>query len=148
MNIETAIKPKVWVLETARMGDNLQAWALAHALGWETESRQLRFNLLFAVPNVALGKSLISLDEQSSDKTLSTLARLGYWRWSQNCAHRALDQIPVERQNQTCSTRPAAQFKQALRSCSQFTTIQSGQRQERTPHHFANSLDTATTLAR
>ena len=62
MNIETAIKPKVWVLETARMGDNLQAWALAHALGWETESRQLRFNLLFAVPNVALGKSLISLD--------------------------------------------------------------------------------------
>ncbi len=50
------------------MGDNLQAWALAHALGWETESRQLRFNLLFAVPNVALGKSLISLDEQSSDK--------------------------------------------------------------------------------
>jgi len=62
-----ATSPTVWVLETGRVGDNLQAWALANALAWKSELRQLRFNPFFAVPNFVLGKSLVSLDVQRSD---------------------------------------------------------------------------------
>ena len=59
--------PHIWVLQTGRMGDNVQAWALADALGWEAESRHLRFNPLFTIPNQILGRSLLSLDQQASD---------------------------------------------------------------------------------
>jgi mitochondrial fission protein ELM1 len=60
-------EPNVWVLQTGRLGDNVQAWSLATTLGWSAESKRLRFNVLFAVPNFFVGKSLVSLDQQASD---------------------------------------------------------------------------------
>ncbi|MGI9483149.1 MAG: mitochondrial fission ELM1 family protein [Hyphomicrobiales bacterium] len=71
MPSKTKTSPLVWVLQTSRVGDNAQAWALAKALGWETEVRSLRFNPLFAVPNVMLGSTLVTLDHEASDRLVA-----------------------------------------------------------------------------
>lgn len=59
--------PNIWVLQTGRTGDNAQARSLANELGWPAEHRNVRFNVLFTVPNILLGRSLISVNQSKSD---------------------------------------------------------------------------------
>jgi mitochondrial fission protein ELM1 len=56
---------KVWALLGRRAGDNAQILALAEALGYRLEQKQLRFNRLSGVPNVLLGASLINVAADS-----------------------------------------------------------------------------------
>lgn len=51
----------IWVLQGQKLGDNRQMVCLANATGLTTVVKPLRFNILNAVPNWLLGKSLISL---------------------------------------------------------------------------------------
>lgn len=59
--------PVVWVLADDKAGHGIQSRALAKALGWPVEIRQLRFNLLNYLSNALLGPSLRSLDLRGSD---------------------------------------------------------------------------------
>ncbi len=53
--------PTTWLLVGRRAGDNAQVAALAAALGWPCETKQLDFGALHRVPNLLLGASLRSL---------------------------------------------------------------------------------------
>ncbi|MEM7427202.1 MAG: ELM1/GtrOC1 family putative glycosyltransferase [Pseudomonadota bacterium] len=57
--------PDVWVLQTARAGDSAQARALAEALGWPYELKDLRFNALHNAPNAWLGGTRATLNAPS-----------------------------------------------------------------------------------
>jgi uncharacterized protein len=59
--------PLVWALLGARPGDNSQVLALAEALGWRCESKQLAYNPRYKRRNVLLGASLGSLDRAGSN---------------------------------------------------------------------------------
>ncbi len=61
-----ARKPVIWVLTGARLGDNLQALALADALGWPQKSITIEYNAAYRIPNFLLGKSLFSLKPKSA----------------------------------------------------------------------------------
>jgi mitochondrial fission protein ELM1 len=54
-------KPQVWVLAGAHAGDTAQAIALADALGWPYEIKQLQFNSFYRIPNILLQASLRTL---------------------------------------------------------------------------------------
>jgi len=60
--------PRVWVLADDKAGHGIQSRALANALGWPAEFKQLRFNLWHYLSNALLGPSLRSLDRSGSDK--------------------------------------------------------------------------------
>ncbi len=52
--------PQVWILLGPKQGDNAQLRALAELLAWPCAEKQLVFNRLAALPNILLGRSLIS----------------------------------------------------------------------------------------
>ena len=54
--------PRVWVLLGEGAGGNAQMCALAAALGWPYETRQLRWNLLNHLPNPLIGARAFTLD--------------------------------------------------------------------------------------
>lgn len=61
-----AATPRVWVLAGPRAGDRSQLLALADALGWPYEVKDLAYNGLHNLPNWLLGKSLAILDRARS----------------------------------------------------------------------------------
>jgi hypothetical protein len=61
-----AMPPRVWVLAGPRTGDRSQLLALADALGWPYEVKDLRYNRLHYLPNWLLGASKTSLDQTHS----------------------------------------------------------------------------------
>lgn len=54
--------PQVWVLLGEKAGDNGQVLALARALGWPFQRKELRYNDRYLLSNAKLGASLASLD--------------------------------------------------------------------------------------
>ena len=62
-----AAEPRIWVLLGVKGGDNAQGLALAKAVGWRYETKQLRFNPLHVLPTVLVGGSLANLDRQRCD---------------------------------------------------------------------------------
>ena len=58
---------RVWGLLGAREGDNGQVRALVRQLGWPHEFKRLNYNSWRALPNLALGSGLKSLDAAHSD---------------------------------------------------------------------------------
>jgi len=60
-----ATQPRVWALLGARRGDNSQVLALARALGWPFEIKQLNYNRLRVLGPRLLGRSLMSLKRNS-----------------------------------------------------------------------------------
>ncbi len=58
--------PRVWVLAGQRAGDRAQMIALAEALGWPHETKQLMFSRWHYVPNLIIGPSLMSIDRRRS----------------------------------------------------------------------------------
>jgi mitochondrial fission protein ELM1 len=61
-----ATPPRVWVLAGPRAGDRSQLLALADALGWPYEVKDLTYNRLHHLPNWLLGTSIASLDQGRS----------------------------------------------------------------------------------
>jgi uncharacterized protein len=59
-------RPLIWALQTARVGDNAQVMELCARLGGDVVAKQLDLNLLHALPNWALGASLVSLSKESA----------------------------------------------------------------------------------
>jgi uncharacterized protein len=57
--------PLVWVLHGHRAGDNAQTVALAEALGWSFQTKQLRYNALHHLPFWLRGAGLASLDRNA-----------------------------------------------------------------------------------
>ncbi|WP_423821385.1 ELM1/GtrOC1 family putative glycosyltransferase [Salinisphaera sp. SPP-AMP-43] len=57
--------PRVWVLLGEGAGGNAQMIALADALGWPYETRQLSWNALNHLPNPVLGAHAFTLDRQA-----------------------------------------------------------------------------------
>lgn len=57
--------PRVWVLLGEGAGGNAQMIALAEALGWPYETRQLSWNVLNHLPNPLLGAHAFTLDRQA-----------------------------------------------------------------------------------
>ena len=65
-----ALAPRVWLLMGNKAGDNTQVLALAEALGWPFEIKQLAYKAHEFVPNMVLGTTLAGIDtEQSSPLT-------------------------------------------------------------------------------
>jgi len=62
-----ARQPGVWVLLGGAAGGNGQLRALAGALGWPFQTRQLVHGPLQRIPNPLLGASLLGLDRRRSD---------------------------------------------------------------------------------
>lgn len=62
-----AALPRVWVLLGEGAGGNAQMIALAEALGWPFQAKQMRYNVLNHLPNPALGASRITLATRRSD---------------------------------------------------------------------------------
>jgi len=60
-------QPRVWVLADDKAGHSIQSRALAQALAWPTEIKQLRFNLINYLSNGLLGPSLRGIDRRGSD---------------------------------------------------------------------------------
>lgn len=58
--------PRVWVLAGQRVGDLRQMIALAEALGWPYETKQLTYSGWHRLPNVLIGPSLMSIDRRRS----------------------------------------------------------------------------------
>lgn len=58
--------PKVWILDDDKVGHTIQSRALAEALGWPVEVKQLRFNRWQRLSNKLLGASLHHLDRENS----------------------------------------------------------------------------------
>jgi uncharacterized protein len=58
--------PRVWVLTTERAGDNSQVLALAEALGWPFEVKQLACKPYEFVPNMVLRCTLAGIDKAQS----------------------------------------------------------------------------------
>jgi mitochondrial fission protein ELM1 len=58
--------PKVWILDDDKAGHAIQSRALAEALGWPVEIKQLRFNRWQRLSNKLLGASLFHLDRENS----------------------------------------------------------------------------------
>lgn len=58
--------PSVWLLLGEKAGDNGQLLALARALGWPYQTKELRFNERYLRANSKLGASLSSLDAAAS----------------------------------------------------------------------------------
>ena len=54
-------KQLIWVLQTARAGDNAQVLEIAHRLGGNIAVKKLTFNARHSLPNWMLGASLVSL---------------------------------------------------------------------------------------
>jgi hypothetical protein len=59
-------RPTVWILFGKGAGGNAQMTALAEALGWPYESKQLFYNSLNRIPNVILGATAIAVDRSRS----------------------------------------------------------------------------------
>ena len=57
----TGGKQLIWVLQTARAGDNAQVLEIARRLGGGAAVKKVTFNALYNLPNWALGASLASL---------------------------------------------------------------------------------------
>src|SRR5262249_11183619 len=64
--VADAAPPRIWVLAGPRPGDRSQLIALADALGWRYEVKDLTYNRLHNLPNWLMGTSLISLDRTRS----------------------------------------------------------------------------------
>jgi mitochondrial fission protein ELM1 len=62
----TVHDPRVWLLLGKGAGGNAQMIALAEALGWPYEAKQIIYNRLDRIPNVMLGASLIGVDRSRS----------------------------------------------------------------------------------
>ena len=62
------VPPSVWVLLGDKAGDNAQAIAVAEALGWPYQAKQLRWNRFSCISNALLGSSLANLDHSRSDR--------------------------------------------------------------------------------
>lgn len=60
--IDADVAPRVWVLLGEGAGGNAQMCALADALGWPYETRQLSWNLLNHLPNPVIGARDITLN--------------------------------------------------------------------------------------
>jgi len=58
--------PKVWILDDDKVGHAIQSRALAEALGWPVEIKQLRFNRWQRLSNKLLGATLRHLDLEHS----------------------------------------------------------------------------------
>ena len=58
--------PRVWILDDGKAGHAIQSRALAEALGWPVEVKQLRFNRLQRLSNKLLGPGLRNLDRKNS----------------------------------------------------------------------------------
>ncbi|MGH6929776.1 MAG: mitochondrial fission ELM1 family protein, partial [Dongiaceae bacterium] len=58
--------PRTWVLAGPRAGDRSQLLALADALGWPYEVKELAYSRMHHLPNWLLGASLASLDQGRS----------------------------------------------------------------------------------
>jgi len=64
---QTTEEPRVWVLLGGGAGGNGQMLALAEALGWPFETRQLHHNLIQWLPTQFLGATRASVDRRRSD---------------------------------------------------------------------------------
>ncbi len=64
---KTSEEPRVWVLLGRGTGGNGQMLALAEALGWPFETRQLHHNPIQWIPNLLLGATRASVDARRSD---------------------------------------------------------------------------------
>ena len=64
-----AESPLVWVLQGLRPGDNAQARELAARLSALTETKHVRYNWLYRLPNFLLGAGLASVREGAEDLT-------------------------------------------------------------------------------
>ncbi len=60
-------EPRVWVLLGKGAGGNAQMRALAEALGWPFETRQLVYRGASRIPNLLLGASRLGVDPRRSD---------------------------------------------------------------------------------
>jgi mitochondrial fission protein ELM1 len=58
--------PKIWILDDDKVGHVIQSRALAEALGWPFEIKQLRFNRWQRLSNKILGAGLHHLDREHS----------------------------------------------------------------------------------
>lgn len=63
--IHASSVPRVWVLLGEGAGGNAQMCALADALGWPYETRQLSWNRLNHLPNPLIGAHAFTLDRQA-----------------------------------------------------------------------------------
>ena len=61
----TETRPLVWLLLGERLGDNAQIRKLGSILDLATETKYLRYNGLYQVPNTLKGASLLSVQRQS-----------------------------------------------------------------------------------
>ncbi len=61
-SVPSARPPRVWVLLGEGAGGNAQMIALAEALGWPYETRQLSWNVLNYLPNPIIGARAFTLD--------------------------------------------------------------------------------------
>jgi mitochondrial fission protein ELM1 len=59
--------PRVWVLLADRAGGNGQLISLAKALGWPYEAKTIAYNWLNRCPNLLLGATLASVQQQRSN---------------------------------------------------------------------------------
>ena len=65
--METESVPLVWLLLGPKAGDNNQVLALAEALNWPYQGRQLRFHWYELATNRTLGETLAGVDPAQSD---------------------------------------------------------------------------------
>ena len=65
--VQAQRQPKVWVLLGKGTGGNAQMRALAEAVGWPYEAKQLYYNRYNRLSNLLLGASSISLNRTRSD---------------------------------------------------------------------------------
>ena len=61
----TEIRPLVWLLLGERLGDNAQIRTLGSMLGLASETKYLRYNGLYQVPNTLKGASLVSVQRET-----------------------------------------------------------------------------------
>src|SRR5512135_1957843 len=63
-----AHNPRVWLVVGPRVGDNEQTFALADALGWPYEVKQIEFNRFEVAAQILCGASLAGVDAHRSSR--------------------------------------------------------------------------------
>ena len=61
------INPNIWLLLDERVGNREQCLAVGEALGYQFESKEIRYNFLAQLPNRILGPSFVTLDSPQSE---------------------------------------------------------------------------------
>ena len=99
-------KQLIWVLQTARAGDNAQVLEIAHRLGGNTVVKKLAFNALHNLPNWMLGAQPCQPCAGGAAADCAAMARSGYRRRQTHGAGGALDKGGFRRAGETGSNRP------------------------------------------